>query len=219
MVELTQERKQKTGIERQIIIFKLSDEEFGVDINEVREIIRVEQITKIPNTASYIKGVINLRGGIIVVLDLAMKLNLPAKKSDKNSRIIIIEINNNTVGMIVDYATEVIRIDTSQIEPAPAIIKQKIDAEYIEGVGVLGERLLILLDLAKLLEAKEIEQIEQVQQNTNPDKVIDQKKSSEKPKGNASEEKTEQESDEKKPETEKVPDKANPKKEKAQDQK
>jgi purine-binding chemotaxis protein CheW len=142
--------------ERQIVIFALGQEEFGVNISEVREIIRMEQITKIPNAASYIKGVINLRGGIIVVIDLAMKVGLPSKEVDKNTRIIVIEVNGNTVGMIVDSATEVLRLSGSNIEPAPAIITEKINADYIEGVGIIGERLLILLDLARLIEAKEI---------------------------------------------------------------
>ena len=100
----------KTFDERQIVIFSLGKEEFGVNINEVKEIIRIEQITKIPNTEQYIKGVINLRGGIIVVIDLAMKLGFPTKEVDKNTRILVVEVGNNTVGMIVDSATEVMRL-------------------------------------------------------------------------------------------------------------
>lgn len=148
--------------ERQIVVFNLGKEEFGVNINEVREIIRMEQITKIPNTAEYVKGVINLRGGIIVVIDLAMKLGLVSKQADKNTRIIVIDVNDNTIGMVVDSATEVLRLNADQIEPAPAVITSKIDSDYIEGVGILGERLLILLDLAKVLKAQEIEHVKQV---------------------------------------------------------
>ncbi len=161
-----QEEKKDGGEERQIVIFNLGKEEFGVNINEVREIIRMEQITKIPNTAEYIEGVINLRGGIIVVIDLAMKLGLPEKENDNNTRIIVIEVDKNTVGMVVDSATEVLRLKGDQVEPAPAVITQKIDSDYIEGVGILDERLLILLDLAKVLQAKEIEHIQQVQKST-----------------------------------------------------
>jgi len=164
---MPEEEKKEGSEERQIVIFNLGKEEFGVNINEVREIIRMEQITKIPNTAAYIEGVINLRGGIIVVIDLAMKLGLPDKEVDNNTRIIVIEVDKNTVGMVVDSATEVLRLRANQVEPAPAVITQKIDSDYIEGVGILDERLLILLDLAKVLQAKEIEHIQQVQKSTH----------------------------------------------------
>ena len=159
------DEKKKGTEERQIVGFNLGNEEFGVNIDEVREIIRMEQITKIPNTAAYIQGVINLRGGIIVVIDLAMKLGLASKSADKNTRIIVIEVGSNTIGMVVDSATEVLRLNGNQIEPAPAVITRKIDSDYIEGVGILNERLLILLDLAKVLEAKEIESIRQSQKS------------------------------------------------------
>ena len=161
----TEEDKKEKVDERQIVVFNLGKEEFGVNISEVREIIRLEQITKIPNTPQYIKGVINLRGGIIVVIDLAMRLALPDKEADKDTRIIVIEVNNNSVGMLVDSATEVLRLSGDQVEPAPAIITKKIDADYIEGVGILNERLLILLDLAKVLAAKEVQQVEQIQES------------------------------------------------------
>lgn len=159
------EEKKEEGMERQIVIFNLGKEEFGVNINEVREIIRMEQITKIPNTQDHIEGVINLRGGIIVVIDLAMKLGLPDKEVDKNTRIIVIEVNKNTVGMVVDSATEVLRLSKDQIEPAPAVITEKIHSDYIEGVGILDERLLILLDLAKVLQAKDIEHVKKIQES------------------------------------------------------
>jgi len=160
------DKEENKGEERQIVIFNLGKEEFGVNINEVREIIRMEQITKIPNTKEYIKGVINLRGGIIVVIDLASKLGFPAKEEDKDTRIVVIEANNNTVGMIVDSATEVLRLSGEQVETAPAVITEKINADYIEGVGILDERLLILLDLAKVLEAKDMKHIEKIQKST-----------------------------------------------------
>lgn len=155
---------EKTNIsERQIVVFALGKEEFGVNINEVREIIRMEQITKIPNTEAYVKGVINLRGGIIVVIDLAMKLSLTTKESDNNTRILVVEVGKNTVGMIVDSATEVRRLTSDQVQDAPTIITEKINADYIEGVGILDERLLILLDLARVLGGAEIEHIEEIQ--------------------------------------------------------
>jgi purine-binding chemotaxis protein CheW len=152
--------KEKAKLEeRQIVVFRLGDEEFGVNISEVWKIIRMEQITKIPNTDIFIKGVINLRGGIVVIIDLSMKLGFPSKQDDKNTRIIVIELKDAMVGMIVDSATEMMRLSPEQVKPAPPMITQKINGDYIEGVGIIGDRLLILLDLAKTLEAKDIKSV------------------------------------------------------------
>jgi len=143
------------GEERQLVVFTIGKEEFGVNISEVREIIRAGNYTRIPNTAPYVRGVINLRGNIIVVIDLAMKLGLQGRDSE-NTRIIVIEMNNTTVGMVVDSATEVMRLMADRIHPPPPVITDKINAGYIEGVGIVGDRLLILLDLAKVLEGREV---------------------------------------------------------------
>jgi len=146
--------------DRQLVIFKIAGEEFGVDINEVKEIIRWTDVTRIPNTESYIKGVINLRGSIVVVNDLAMKLGLPSKEIDDDTRILVVEVGSNTVGMIVDSATEVLRLDADKVKDAPSMITSGIDSNYIDGVGVLSEdRLLTLLDLAKVMESKDFERI------------------------------------------------------------
>jgi purine-binding chemotaxis protein CheW len=143
--------------EQQLVVFKVADEEFGVDINEVKEIIRWEEVTRIPNAAPYIKGVINLRGNILVVNDLAMKLGLPSKKVDDDTRILVVEVgDNNTVGMVVDSATEVLRLSGDKIRAAPSMVTSNIDSNYIEGVGLLDEkRLLTLLDLSKVLESED----------------------------------------------------------------
>ena len=155
----------KTFGERQLVVFELAGEEFGVDINKVKEIIRWEEVTRIPNTPPYIKGVINLRGNIIVINDLAMKLGLPSKDVDDDTRILVVEVGDNTVGIIVDSATEVIRLDGSQIQEAPSMITSNIDRSFIEGVGLLDEkRLLTLLDLSKVLESSDYIQIAQTQE-------------------------------------------------------
>ncbi|MFW6230992.1 MAG: chemotaxis protein CheW [Nanoarchaeota archaeon] len=154
--------------EKQVVVFKLANEEFGVNITDVKEIIRMDSITQIPNTASYVKGVINLRGGIIVVIDLAKKLGLPEKDTDSNTRIIVLEIADNTVGMIVDSATEVLRLRSDEIKDAPSIVKQKIDTDYIEGVGIVDERLLILLDLGKVIQSEDMGKIHEIEERTAP---------------------------------------------------
>lgn len=150
--------------EQQLVVFKVADEEFGVDINEVKEIIRWEEVTRIPNSPSYIKGVINLRGSIIVVNDLAMKLGMPSKNIDDDTRILVVEVGDSTVGMVVDSATEVLRLPGEKIKEAPSIVTDSIDTNYIEGVGVLDEeRLLTLLDLGKVLESTDYEKIAEAQ--------------------------------------------------------
>jgi len=151
--------------DRQLVIFKIANEEFGVDINDVKEIIRWEEVTRIPNTESHIKGVINLRGSIVVVNDLAMKLGLPSKTVDDDTRILVVEVGGNTVGMVVDSATEVLRLEGKKVQDAPDMITSGIDNNYIEGVGVLDEkRLLTLLDLTKVMASTDYEKILQAQQ-------------------------------------------------------
>ena len=182
---LKQTDKKQVGMhERQLVIFKIAEEEFGVDINKVKEIIRWEEVTRIPNTASHIKGVINLRGNIIVVNDLAMKLGLPSKPVDDDTRILVVEVAKNTIGMIVDSATEVMRLSGEKIREAPSMITTNINHNYIEGVGLLNEkRLLTLLDLAKVLESTDYEQILKVQktaeENIKKDIATNEKKGSE----------------------------------------
>lgn len=202
---MPEEKKEKESgySEKQLVVFSLGKEEFGVDISEVREIIRFESITKIPNTADFISGVINLRGGIIVVIDLASKLGLPSKEQDNNTRIIVIETEDNTVGMIVDSATEVLRLSGENIKPAPSVITKKINSDYLEGVGVIGERLLILLDLAKVLLSKEITDVKKIQEKSKGKVAEQAKESTDKP------EKSDQSAEadktpEKKPEKEKA---------------
>ena len=162
-----QESFEKHGTsDRQLVIFKIAGEEFGVDINEVKEIIRWEEVTRIPNTERYIKGVINLRGSIVVVNDLAMKLGLPSKEVDDDTRILVVEVDGNTVGMVVDSATEVLHIEGKKVQDAPEMITSGIDHNYIDGVGLLDEhRLLTLLDLSKVMLSDDYEKILKAQQD------------------------------------------------------
>jgi len=135
----------------QLVIFQLAGEEFGVEIMQVQEIIRMPDITRIPQSPDYVEGVINLRGKIIVVTNLDTRFGLQSKELDDDSRIIIVEVGENVVGMIVDSVSEVLRLLTVNVEPAPEIITAKIHADYLRGVGKLDDRLLILLDLEKVL--------------------------------------------------------------------
>ncbi|WP_292471592.1 chemotaxis protein CheW [Methanolobus sp.] len=143
----------------QMVVFQLGGEEFGVGIMKVQEIIRMPEITQIPQSPEYVEGVINLRGKIIVVLNLDKRFNLRSKDIDEHSRIIVVEIGDNVVGMIVDSVNEVLRIPASNIDPAPELVMSNVSKDYITGVGKLDDRLLILLDLSKVLNKKEVEDI------------------------------------------------------------
>ncbi len=134
----------------QLVGFKIGEEEFAVDILRVQEIIKMIMMTKVPNTPEYVKGVINLRGRIIPVIDLRKRLGLKEKEADQNSRIIVVEIEENTIGFIVDEVSEVLRIPQSIIEPPPSMVGD-VNANFITAVAKLENRLLILLDLEKIL--------------------------------------------------------------------
>jgi purine-binding chemotaxis protein CheW len=134
----------------QLVGFKLENEEYGVDILRVKEIIKMIKLTPIPNAPDYIEGVINLRGKIIPVVDIRRKMGMNKKEIDKNSRIIVVELNDKTLGFIVDEVSEVLRIPKSITEPPPSEIIGGVDSNYIISVAKLEERLLTLLDLEKI---------------------------------------------------------------------
>jgi len=144
----------------QLVGFKLNNEEFCVDILLVQEIIRMLKITEIPNTPEFVKGVVNLRGRIIPVIDLKKRLNMEVKEYDDFTRIIVVELNNKTIWFIVDEVSEVLRIESKITEPPPDMVSG-IDADYITAVGKLEDRLLILLGLAKILSFKEQAELEE----------------------------------------------------------
>lgn len=141
----------------QLVSFNLEKEEYGVDILKVREINKMMQLTKVPNSPYYVEGVINLRGKIIPVIDLRTKLGMNKKEYDKNTRIIVVEVEDKTLGFIVDQVSEVLRIPKSVTEAPPELVSG-VDSEYITSVGKLDDRLLILLDLNKVFtnEQKEM---------------------------------------------------------------
>ena len=145
----------------QLVSFKIGTEEFGVDILNVQEIIKIVQITKVPNSPVFVEGVINLRGKVIPVIDLRTRLGLQKLEHDKDTRIIVVELSKSTIGFIVDAVNEVLRIPVSITEAPPEIVAG-LDSEFIKSVGKLDDRLLILIDLNKILlqdEAKLIEKM------------------------------------------------------------
>ncbi len=144
----------------QVINFRLGKDEFGIDIGSVKEIIRVENITHIPEAPSFIHGLANLRGQIIPVLDLASQFGLTGKEeSTVNARIIVTELDHQLVGMLVDEVPGVLKIAEENIESTPELIQNEIKRDYIKGVGKLDKRLIILLDLKKTLAPHEVEEL------------------------------------------------------------
>lgn len=147
----------------QLVSFVIENEEFGIDILTVQEIIRHVEITRVPNAPSFVEGVINLRGHIVPVVDLRKRFGLPRRAPDKNTRIVVVELDNRVVGFVLDAVKEVTRVERSVIEPAPELTLS-IDTQYIKGVAKLEDRLLILLDLGEVLSVEEQQALTPIQE-------------------------------------------------------
>lgn len=145
----------------QLVSFVVEKEEFGVDILKVQEIIRTVEITRVPKSPEFVEGVINLRGKIVPVIDLRRRFGIEKKVHDNETRIIVVELPDKVVGFLVDKVKEVIRVEKSVIEPPPELTTN-INANYITGVAKLQDRLLILLDLDKVLSSEEQEHITEI---------------------------------------------------------
>lgn len=145
----------------QLVTFKLGEEEFGVDILKVQEIIRMLPITRVPNAPSFVEGVINLRGKVIPVIDMRKRFGMTTSPHDSQTRIEVMDLQGQIVGFVVDAVSEVLRIKESTVEPPPPVVAG-IGSEYMRGVGKLEDRLLILLDLDKLLSQTELSSLNAV---------------------------------------------------------
>ncbi len=140
----------------QLVSFHIGDEEFAVDILNIQGINRMMDITRVPNSPDFVEGIINLRGQVIPVVNLRRRLGFEQIEANKDTRIIVVEIAKRVVGFIVDNVNEVLRINSSITEPPPPMVAG-IESEYITAVGKLDDRLLILLDLEKVLTVEEKE--------------------------------------------------------------
>lgn len=146
----------------QLVVFELDKEEYAVNISEIREILRMPDVTPMPNTPDFIQGVINVRGKIVVVVNLESRFNLERQEEKKSLHVILTEIGDNTFGAIVDEVTEVLRVPKNSIEQAPAIISEKIQADYVKGIVILDKRLLIMLDFNKVFEEKGLAELGEI---------------------------------------------------------
>lgn len=140
--------------EQQYVAFEVAGETYGVDIACVREIYTWKKATAVPQAPVFVEGVINLRGAVVPVIDLRKRFGLQEVEPTKDTRIVVVEMKNLTIGMVVDAVTEVLRISSEQIEPPPPVVVG-IGAEFLVGVAKLEERLIILVDLEKVLSLGE----------------------------------------------------------------
>lgn len=144
----------KTQAEMQLVVFDLATEAYGVDIGAVREIIRLQDITRVPRTPSFVEGVINLRGKVIPVIDLRKRFTLPVTEENSENRIVVVDIGGQDIGVVVDAVNEVLRISTDSVEPPSSVITGA-ESDYLLGIAKLEDRLIILLDLERVLSDEE----------------------------------------------------------------
>ena len=135
----------------QLVVFLLNKEYFAVEVASVESIIKLQTITKIPHAPLFVVGVTNLRGNIVPVIDLELRLSLPRTKPDINTRIVVALIKDQKIGMVVDAVSQVVEIDELQIEPTPKL-STTIDSSFIKGIVKIEDDLIILLDLEKIFE-------------------------------------------------------------------
>lgn len=140
----------------QVVVFRLGSEEYGIDIDLVREIIRRTEVTPVPHAASSVKGVINLRGKIIAVVDLKARFGLEQTVESPSDRIIVVEVDKHLVGIEVDAATEVLHLAKDAIEAPPEVLTSEDLVEAVMGVGKIGERLIVLLKLEQILPLADV---------------------------------------------------------------
>lgn len=164
------QRGKKEQIEElvQLVVFELDNEEYAVPIEDLKEIIRIPEIAPVPNAPEFIRGILNLRGTIVVVIDLEKRFHLLREGKMSTSHIIISQVKDSTFGVVVDKVSEVLRVPVSKIQPTPSLVSSKIHADYLKGVAVLEEadavendkskksRLIIILDLPKMLADEEL---------------------------------------------------------------
>ena len=144
----------------QVVGFRIGNETYGVRIGSVREIVRVPEITIVPNAPEAIEGVINLRGKIIPVMDLRKRFGNVGIQPDKKNRILVVELENRLLGLIVSSASEVLKIPPSEIEPPGSVFAEG-ESSYVTGVGKLKGGVIIILDIARLLRRPEFKKFEE----------------------------------------------------------
>ncbi|RJP78150.1 MAG: purine-binding chemotaxis protein CheW [Candidatus Zixiibacteriota bacterium] len=156
--DLLEAQDQEDAQEGKYLTFALGREEYGIEIRHVTEIIGIQNVTDLPDMPNFIKGVINLRGKVIPVIDVRLRFAMAEREYDERTCIVVVNIRNAAVGLIVDSVSEVLDIPGDQIEPPPMVRKGQ-GSRYIEGLGHVGDTVKILLNISNLLHEEELEQI------------------------------------------------------------
>lgn len=154
------ETTQGTEGSREYLTFTLGDEEYGIDILKVQEIRGYDAVTRIANSPAFIKGVINMRGVIVPIVDLRLKFNLGQVEYNQFTVVIILNIAERVLGIVVDGVSDVIALDQTQIRPAPEF-GALLDTDYIDGLATLGERMVIMIDIERLMSSRDMGLVEQ----------------------------------------------------------
>lgn len=143
----------------QWVTFRLDEEVYGINVMQVQEVLRVTEIAPVPGAPAYVMGIINLRGNVVTVIDARKRFNLMQKESDDSSRIVIVEVENQVIGILVDSVAEVVNIRASDIETAPNLGEDNDGSRYIQGVYSEDEQIVILVDMNKLLTYQELDAV------------------------------------------------------------
>jgi len=159
--ELLEMGEDEDTISNKYLTFTLGENSYGIPILYVRDIIEMQKIAVVPDMPSYVKGVINLRGKIIPVVDMRLRLGMPEREYDNRTCIIVIELRSILIGLIVDVVEEVLEILPSEIEPTPHFRGVEAQERYIQGIGKVGERLKILLNVERVIYDEDIDKIQQ----------------------------------------------------------
>ena len=155
----TATRETATTEVKQLISFTVGNEEYGLELLRVKEVIRMRQVTWLPKAPSCVKGIINLRGQVIPIIDLRERFDLPHARDTAMTRVIVVEIERKPVGMVVDSASQVVRVPVDQFEPPPPVLGEEASS-FISAVGKIGDRLVTIMDVEKLLGREEMRRIE-----------------------------------------------------------
>lgn len=146
---------------QQFIKFKVGDETFGIKITEIFQIIKPQEVFKVPNTPAFVEGLLNLRGKVLTVFNLRKRFNMPEKENDDNTKIIIVNMNGMLLGFTVDSVTEIVRVPDEEIESTPPVL-QNFDRRFLSGVAKLDDKLILLLDFEKVLTPDEEQQVRNI---------------------------------------------------------
>ncbi|EKD63458.1 MAG: hypothetical protein ACD_51C00278G0011 [uncultured bacterium] len=153
--------QEQTKETKQLVVFTLADEEYGAEITDLKEIIELPQITHIPNAADFIEGICDLRGKIVVLIDLKKRFDLHSEKQEDptEKKVIVVEVGENVFGILVDSVKEILKVPVDSIKKTPDAVSSKIHLDNIKGVSTFEGRLILLLDVKRVLSEKELEDV------------------------------------------------------------